>query len=268
MVEQRMKQVLLPAMLALQLGCLPPRLDLGPQGEATSAEELLRRVAATEGSVLRLSGEGRLQVNGPDGRAALGVLAVVGHPASLHLELLDFFGRPQLVLATDGARFEVDDVQGGRLYRGPATAAALGRVFPIPLAPAELVALLLGRAPRLPVAAGELSLDRARARYLLTLRDGAAVQHLEVDPASARVLRSTLEGARGYRADFSGLEPRGGVVFPGTLQLELPSARTALALSWRTLSFEPADEPGAFELQAAEGRQVVELDAQGRELPR
>jgi len=242
------------------LGCLPPHLDLGPQGEARSAEELLRRVDAAEASVQGLSGEARLELAGPQGRVAVALFAAVGQSASLHLEQLDFFGRPRLLLVTDGHRFLLHDAEAGRWYAGPATRASLARFLPVPLAPGELAALLLGRAPRLAPASAELTLDATRGRYRLTLTRGNRVQQLEVDPASARVLRSTLDGAQ---VEFSRLEAQGGAVFPRRVRLERTAQRTSLELSWTELSLDPRDDPALFSLLPPAGTPVEELDELG-----
>jgi hypothetical protein len=258
MEVQPMRLAVVPALLLL--GCARPHLDLGPSGEAGTADELLRRVDAVEASVQRLSGEARLELAGPAGRGAVGLFVAVGRSASLHLEQLDFFGRPQLVVVSDGQRFTLHDAGSGRWYRGPATGAALGRFLPLPIPPSALAALLLGRAPRLEDPAAELRLDPERGRYLLTLRRGGAIQRLEVDPASARVLRST---SAGLRVDFGDLEALGGVVFPKRLALE--AGPTSLQLTWRELTLEPPEDPGLFELQPPGGAAVTELDAEGRE---
>jgi hypothetical protein len=258
MTRNRNRLALVPV-LAL-LGCLPPHLDLGPLGEARTAGELLRRVDAAEGAVERVSGEARLVISGPGGRGSVALFVAVGRSASLHLEQLDFFGRPRMVLASDGRRFTLHDAETGRWYAGVPTRPALARFLPVALSAEALSALLLGRAPRLPASSAELALDAARARYRLTLTQGGRVQQLEVDPASARVLASSLDGDE---VRFSGLEAMGGAVFPRSVRLERPAGRASLELTWTEVTLDPPEDASLFTLQPPEGTAVEELDEQG-----
>jgi hypothetical protein len=251
-----MRSSLVPVLLVL--GCAHPLLDLGPAGEASTAAELLRRVDAVEATVTSVSGEARLEVSGPRGRAASALFLAVGRSASLHLEQLDFFGRPQLVLVSDGARFTLHEAGAGRWYRGPVTGAALGRLLPLSLPWGAMAPLLLGRAPRPPGEAAELRLDRERRRYLLSV--GLPAVQLEVDPASARVLRSA---GPGLEVRFSDLEARGGVVFPMRVELDLEAGPTSLALRWTEVTLEPPEDPSLFVLEPPPGVPVTELDDQG-----
>ena len=104
------------------------------------------------------------------------------------------------------------------------------------------------------------AMDGGGARYRLTLTQGGRIQRLEIDPASARVLASSLEGDE---VQFSGLEARGGVVFPRTVRLERPARRASLELTWTELDLAPPEDPSLFTLQPPEGAAVEELDEQG-----
>lgn len=244
--------------------CPPPRVDFGPDGEAKSPEDLLRRVAVAELQVVGVKGEAKLTVDAPQGKGSAAAFIAALHPASLHFEQLDFFGRPQGVLTTDGERFGLFDAQAGQFFRGPATPPNLGRFLPVVLPPAELAGLLMGRVPRLPGATATLGFDDQKQVYRLTLSRGSATQRLEVDPRSARVVRSTVEGVSAYGVEYGDLSALGPVTFPRRLVLSVPQASTTVELAWKELALNDSADLTLYDLSPPEGVPVVEVDARGQ----
>src|SRR3954471_18926009 len=88
--------------VALLLCACPTRVDFGKSGEPTSAEDLLKRVTVAESAVVSVKGEAKLRVDSPQLKGVVTLFAAVTHPAYVHLESLDFFGKPQGVLVSDG----------------------------------------------------------------------------------------------------------------------------------------------------------------------
>ena len=164
--HQRPLLLLLPLVLT---ACPRAAIDFGKDGEARSAEEVLKRVELTESQVIGLKGDARLSVDSPQGKGSVSLFVGVFHPAYIHIEQLDFFGKPQGVMTTDGTNFGLYDAQAGRFLHGPATAPNLGRFLPLVIPPRELASLLLGRAPRIDFESATMSVDAEHRAYVLTL---------------------------------------------------------------------------------------------------
>jgi hypothetical protein len=255
----------LPALLLLATAaCVRAPLDLGPEGEAKSPEELLRRIALTEATILQVKGEGKLMLQTPQGRGAATVFAAALHPAYVHLEQLDFFGRPHAVLTSDGDTFGLFDVQAGEFFRGPASAENLARFFPIALPPRELAALLLGRVPRIAAESMELRFDDRARTYVLVLRRAGVTQTLHVAPPHYRVIKSSVVGAPAYDLEAGDVEPFGGVTFAKHLTLSAAQTQTAIDLRWTELVVNETIDLTIFDGTPPENVPVVDLDALGR----
>lgn len=263
MFPQRRALALLPLAVGLLAGCPRPHLDFGKDGEAKSAEELLKRVAQAEAQVVALKGDGKLYVDSPQGKGSVGLFVAVAHPAFIHIEQLDFFNRPQGVLVTDGQDFGLYDAKEGKYFRGPASPANLGRFLPVVLPPAELTALMLGRAPRLPPESSELSVDEKLGVYVLTLKRGAVTQTLHVQPPSHRVVKSTVQGITAYDVEFGDIADYGAVTLPRKIQLVAPSAKTTVELTWKDVTVNEPPDLTLFDLSPPEDVPVVDVDAQG-----
>lgn len=252
-------QTALAAALFLGLaGCPPPPVDFGKDGEPKSVDELLKRVEAAELSVSSLKGDAKLKASVDEKGGSAGLYVAVAEPAMLHLEVLDFFGRPQSVLTTDGERFGLYDGQHGKFYKGPATAANLSRALPVHIPPKELAALLLGRVPRVQEPP-RMTFDAAKRVFVVTLGDR---QRLEVSPPSYRVVKSELPGA--YSVDMGDIEQLGGVTMPRHAALR--SGGTALELSYKDIELNVKPDPALFDMSPPEDVPVVELDAFGAEV--
>lgn len=246
------------------LGCprLPP-LDYGKDGPAKDGEELLKRIDFAEAQVFSVKGDAKLIVESPQGKGSVSLFVAVLHPAQLHIEQLDFFGRPEGILVTDGERFGLYDAKAHKYFRGPASVQNMARFVPIALPPRELAALLMGRVPRVPPESSQLSIDEAARSYGLTLKRGAVTQRLAVSTGTHRVTRSRIEGLTTYAIDTDELTAFGAATLPKQITLDAPSANTRVELRYKDITVNETPEVTLFELEPPEGVPVVEVQANG-----
>jgi hypothetical protein len=257
----RLLAVLVP--IALFVCACPHRVDFGPQGEPKSAEELLKRIEVAESAVVGVKGEAKLKVDSPQTKGVVTLFAAVTEPAFVHLESLDFFGRPQGVLVSDGKTFGLYDGQSGRYFHGPATARNVARFVPIALPPAELAALLLGRAPRLEHESVEMGFDPKNGTFGLTLKKGPATQVLTIQPPSYRVIRSTLSGIEGYDFEFDNIEDLGPYTYPRRVVLTSPKEGVRVELNYKDVVVNEAPDLTLYEMSVPANVPSVEVDALG-----
>lgn len=254
---------------AVLLGC-PRNLDFGGRGEIKDPQELLRALAAEEAKVVTVHGDGKLKIDSPQGAGALSMFLWVSRPSLVHLETLDFFGKPQGVMTTDGTRFGLYQAQEGRFYTGPASPQNLARFLPIVMAPAELTMLMLGQPARIPHSDAKLELDHEAGAYRLTLTAGDVTQRIWVHPRFLRAVRSEVGGPNAFGARFEVLEPigvSGAGMFPRVITLEAPAAKTRLELRYSEVKFNESPDLTMFEAEAPEGVESVEVDADFQPLP-
>jgi len=266
MAAQRLAGALVPLALLLS-ACPVHHIEFGPQGEAKNPAELLKRVALSESTVVGLKGDAKLNVDSPQGKGSVTLFVAVQHPAYLHIEQLDFFGRPQGVLVTDGETFGLYDSQSGQYFKGPASPPNLARFLPVVLPPRELAALLLGRVARVPAEDGEMSMDDKKGVYVLTLKNGPVTQRLEIEPPSYRVVKSTVTGVRAYDVEMGDIADYGAVTLPKRIVLDAPSAKTRVELVYKDVSVNEPPDMTLFDMEPPEDVPVVEVDAAGRTVP-
>ncbi len=243
-------------------GCVR-RIEFGPTGEVTDPAKLLALIDEAEQRVIAVKGEAKLRADAPDAKGVVSAFVAVMHPALLHIETLDFFGKPQAILVADAERFRLFHGPEGKFYQGPATAENLARVLPIVLPPAELTALMLGRAPRLPPESTQLKVDEQARAYVLTLQRGPAVQTLWVDPLTFRVQRSEVRGVRAYDVLFDKFDDVKGALYPRRVKLEAKSASTMVELLYKDVEVNPQPDLTLFELAPPPNVEVIEVDAAG-----
>jgi outer membrane lipoprotein-sorting protein len=246
------------ALVVLGLGCA--HVDFSKL-ETPTGPALLREVDELEAHVQTVTGSARVQAKSPSGGGETSAFIAARPPGEVHLELLDFFGSPARVLVSDGHNFGLYQKDKGTYLRGPATAAALAQLLPVDISAQDLVAILLGRTPRLHVPPGPVETDTEAQAYRVTLQDGARKQTLWVHPTSKRVLRSVLEGPGGYTLLFEQPMPDAGVPF--ARKVTFSDATSTVVLRWSTEEVE-LNTPlnGAlFQLTPPAGARTVEMDA-------
>ena len=251
------------AAIAVLAGC-PKRIEFGPEGRIDDPEALLRLVAEAEARVLTLRGESKVRADTPQAKGAFSMFVAVARPALLHLEPLDFFGKPQAVLSVDGERFGLYSAQDNTYYRGPASPQNVSRILPIVLPAGELTQILLGAAPRIPHETAVIRLDERCACYELTLRKGEVTQVLRIDPRHHRVLASQIEGVSAYQLAFEDHAEYGKIVFPRHLALRAPNAGIDLELRYAEVTLNESPDLTLFEVEPPEDVRVVDVDAEGR----
>lgn len=251
----------------LLTGCPKRPLDFGPEGEPRSAAELLKRIAVAENQVVSMKGDAKLRVESPGQNGTVTLFVAVTHPAFVRLEALGFFNQPQAVLVSDGEKFGMYDAQTQRYYRGPATAANMGRFLPVVLPPNELAALMLGRCPRIPADDGEFTFDAEQGVYLLTLKRGSVVQTLSVQPPSYRVVKSEVTGMQAYNSRFEDIEDVGPATYPRRVVLDVPAQKIRVELNYKAVAVNEAPDLTLFEMNAPANVPMIDVDAQGREHP-
>ena len=259
------------ALLAFALAACPPVLRFGPDGEITDADYLLRRLDARSATVRSVKAEAKVTLKTPQQSGTAGQFVAALRPASLHLETLNFFGKPIAALATDGGSFGLFVEEGATAYSGPASAANVGRLLPVAIEPAEAVAILLGDVVRLRGAAARVELDRDARAYLLTLTRGAVTQRLWVGTEDLRLLRADVRGTAGLEVAFDDFQAFGSAIFPVQINLKTLAADgspegTQVGLSYKDVELNVALEPALFALEPPPGARRVTLDAFGNEL--
>jgi hypothetical protein len=168
------------------------------------------------------------------------------------------------MLVTSGERFTFFDSEKNEVVRGPATPANLTRILPLALAPAEVVALLLGAPPVPPEASAELAVDEDERAYVLSVSTPALRQSIHLATRDLRVLRVDVLGAGGYRVDYDKFEDRGAGPFARRIRLVAEQSHARIEVSLSDVELNPAPDAGLFDWMPPSGVRAIEVDAAGR----
>jgi hypothetical protein len=187
-------------------------------------------------------------------------------PDRLHVEALDFFGNPAVVMVADAGRFALYDARAHVLYRGAATPENLSLLVPLAVSATDLVTILCGSAPLLdgtPTAA-----EPGRGVVKLVLEGDGLAQALEVG-ARAAVETSRVRRAGGGRlpgaadVEMGLFRTLAGARFPTEVKLSAEDPRVAVDLSWREVDVNGAVDPALFRLAPPRGAKVIDLGEGG-----
>jgi hypothetical protein len=172
------------------------------------------------------------------------------------------------VLATDGTAFELYDAHRNEFSRGPACPANVASMIRIPLAPADVAAVLLGdgRAPGpIDPATASVGWDARRGADVLAVpaREGGTLQFLFRGDGAARTLvaidRVGTNAAPLWRTAYEDHETVGGVRLPGTIRFaeQNSSFDDGVEIKFKDRSINAAPPSGAFTLAPPAGATVV-----------
>lgn len=215
-------------------------------GDARADERLawLRAHAAARHSV---RANARVELAGAAGESFSKQLVLAERDAKLRIEVVGVLNQRVLVLASDGAEYDVYRADSGKIETGPVDAGVLWRVARIPLLPSEAVGLLLA-APAIPDEAPRAELNAAG-----DLRFSWADRGVTFDAAGvfreARVL-SPLDAQELAVARFGDWRGEGAAAFPHRIELDFISYKGSAVLEIRDAEVNPNLDPSWFRLKA------------------
>ena len=184
-------------LLVLALGGCPKPDTLALR--SLTSEAATARVLNVARRHERLGGVIKARLPGVQGVVASVDLDVALEPeARASVAVRSFFDQPMQMLVTDGAVVTVfDATQGTPLFlRGPVSERTIQRVLPLPLAPRELVQIVLARPP-LEARGRLLGVDEAQGTYALRLE---AIGHAPIELVVRGVDDAIVEWTQ-YRRD-------------------------------------------------------------------
>ncbi len=203
--------------------CCAPKPPVQRPYAAPTAEELVAALDARAAAVRGMNARARATSWLGGERVRATVLLLVERDGHLRIEAEVSLQGTVAALATDGARFEFLDLQKNELSRGPACPANVATLVRIPLAPADVAAVLLGDARHAPgvAPAADVAWDAARGADVLefptptgALRVFFARHGADVDIMGAETLAG---GRRLWRTSYEDFETAGGARLPTTI---------------------------------------------------
>ena len=227
-----------------------------------SSEALLARLRSRQQQVQSFQAKGRLTFLSPQQNYSGTALLTGRLPASLKVDILDFFGRTILVFATDGTEVKILSPHENKLLRGPATPGNLAAFIPPTVSLPQTLRLLVGTLPFSPGTPDLFEYQSASGRYLLEWRQGGALtERLWVEAQGLYpVADEWFGGAATPRftaelADFGALVPD----LPQKITLKTATPKMELRLVYRDLKLNPPLTPADLTLTPPPGITEVPL---------
>ncbi len=261
---------LLAAAMVLAAGCRRQGPIARPYPPPAAAE-LLAALKARQRAVPGMSARVRATswLSGERVRATVNML--VERDGRLRFEAEVSLQGTVATLATDGGTFALLDARKNELSRGPACPQNVASLIRIPLAPADVAAVLLGDA-RLPAADdARVDWDPAAGADVLSLPEGGgAVLQIQFRGTGAdrRLIGAGVLGAGGarlWRSSYEDFEAANGEWLPRTVRFAegTGSFDDGVEIRFRERTVGGAAPPGAFTLTPPPGVTVRDVGCGG-----
>jgi hypothetical protein len=254
-----------------------------PASRFPDAATLLARLHEEQACSRGLTGEGKLDYFGKEGRIRGSILFMMSSPDRVRLDVVSPFGATISTLTSNGTAFALYDLRQKVFLHGPANACNLAQFTHVPMPPHALVSLLRGEPPLLSHEPASATLAWESGHYLVRIPSAHdATEEIAISPsdedydkpfAEQRLELSSVEVKQQsyvlYRAELAehvpaqtaaprsdpdGIDPdvppsgpacRARV--PRRLHLEVPAEEQDLLLSISEIAHNPPLRPGAFE---------------------
>ncbi|HVY29723.1 MAG TPA: DUF4292 domain-containing protein [Polyangiaceae bacterium] len=254
-----------------------------PPSRFPDAQSLLSRLHEQQKCSRGLSGEGKIDYFGKEGRVRGSLLFMAQSPDHVRLDVVSPFGATVSTLTSDGNQFALYDLRQKVFLQGPASACNLAQFTHVPMPPHALVSLLRGEAPLLVHQPPQTSLSWEGGRYVVRITSTrSATQLIAISPSDADYdkpfsqqqlsLESVEVRQQEYvlyraeladhqpahtappRTDPDGIDPdvppsgpECSASVPRRLHLQVPSEEQDLVLSVSEIAHNPPLQGGVFE---------------------
>ncbi|HVR64054.1 MAG TPA: hypothetical protein VMU50_19280 [Polyangia bacterium] len=260
--------VVAAAVIAGAAGCheAPPAARPTP---GPAAAELREALSARQAAVRSMNARVRATSWIGGDRLRASVLMLVTRAGQLRFEAEVSLQGTVSILATDGERFALLDLQKNQLRRGPACPANVASLIRIPLAPSEVAAILLGDV-ELPAGAGggcdRVSWDGARGADVLSCSDGGggrtllSFQEHGRDRDLVAVVREDARGARLWQTAYDDLRSVSTVRLPAVIRFAEGTASfdQGVEVKFKDVTINGPPRPEDFTLNAPPGVTVLD----------
>jgi outer membrane lipoprotein-sorting protein len=258
----KLVRTLLLVVLVGLVGCkkaLPPT----PTIPKLSAEQILSKLKARQGSLTAFSAWGRLTLISPKQNATGKALIKGKLPETLRVDLKDPLGRAVLKFATNGRTVEILFPRENKLLKGPATPANLAAFIPPGVTVPQALRLLVGDLPLSQGPPARLRLDPGERMYVLewlksddSLQERLWVAADELLPRKEEWFRA--DGRLAFSAELEDFS-QGSPAWPQQLKLVTPSPREELRLTYKDFTPNPSLSPGDLVVPRPPGVAVLPL---------
>lgn len=234
----------------LLLACRTP----APPAEPVSVDEpaVAARLAQLRALADRRQGlraRARVSLEGARGASFARHLLLLERPDRLRLEILGLVGQRVAVLASDGTTYDLYRAETGQVETGPVHPGLLSEVAGVPLAPGDLVTLLLGVPPRgLPEPQLVTRGSDGRLAFQWHFDDGVG-QTAILDAAGQLVALRLTDGAGIEQVAAIYEDHTGPEGFARTVRLVFAPAGLTAEVAFSGVELDPELEPGLFRLQ-------------------
>jgi len=254
-----------------------------PASRFPDAQALLARLREEQACSRGLTGEGKLDYFGKEGRVRGSILFMTSSPDRVRLDVVSPFGATISTLTSDGSAFSLYDLRQKVFLHGPANACNLAQFTHVPMPPHALVSLLRGEPPLLSHAPTSARLSWESGRYVVRIDSAhAASEEIAISPldedfdkpfAQQRLELSSVEVRQQsyvlYRAELAehvaartapprsdpdGIDPdvppsgpQCSARVPRRLHLEVPAEEQDLLLSISEIAHNPPLTASAFQ---------------------
>lgn len=204
------------------LGCGTVRLRPVLPATLPSADRLLAELETRRTAVGSLRGFAQIAYESADDTLGSRHAVLAERPDRFRLEVLSAFGTLALV-ANNGPELVVYVRRDSAVYRGVTTPLNIAAYTGVPLAAADVVAILLGAPPERPSTGDSIVLrDEAAGliRLAVPVAEGTQDIWFEPDTLHPVVSLTPLADGRALKVSFGNYEARGPVTFPFTIDIE------------------------------------------------
>jgi outer membrane lipoprotein-sorting protein len=246
----------------LATACQPAKLRPRLPATTPTAARLLDVLA--ERRVAVRSVRGFAQIAYESGEENLGArhAVLVRRPDHFRLEVLSPFGA-LAVIASDAHELVVYARREAKIYRGPATAASVGAYTQVPVAVADVTAILLGTPPeRVATGPATVEPDEAAGAFKLVLPVGGGRELVWFDPETLVPVASEtpLDGGLKLRVAFGDYKLIGSSRFPHAIDMRADPGDRVVRVRYASPSLNTDITDTLFSFPPREGLEELMIE--------
>jgi len=207
--------------------------------QITDSRDYLTEILKASKEDPYFSGKAKIKINSPGNNFTAKTIFFVKSPASLHVEMLNFFNQPYLFLVTNKKNLQMYIPSENKIYFDKASPENLSRIIGMPIEISDFISIIACRPPSFSLRKSKITLTEKNDYLIFKIIKKPETEEIWVDKKINRIIKyiSYKDGLPQMEIKYSSFKQFSNRLLPSLIELFLPANNCGLLIDFSSQEF-------------------------------
>ena len=239
MLKNTIFKIILIVSVLLSPGCGGKNKSATLPLQITDSREYLTEILKTSKEGHYFSGKAKIKISSPGKNFTAKTIFFVKSSSSLHVEMLNFFNQPYLLLVTDKNNLQMYIPSENKIYFDKASPENISRIIGMPIEISELINMIACRPPAFSLRKSKITLTEKNDHLIFKIIKKSLSEEVWVDKNINKIIKyiSYKDGSPQMEIKYSSFKQFSNKLLPSFIELFLPANNCRLLIDFGSQEF-------------------------------